>query len=318
MSEVKANISQRRKTDYDRRLIKYMREKHRMKTQGVVKSIFIGFLAVAIILCTLPAQDADAAGGKWKKNKSGKYYVLPGGKRATGSCEIEGEYFIFDTEGRLLAPKKNSLIDVRNQTYYVSPKGTAVSGWQVIKKKLYHVKKSGAVRKNTEYKGITFTKTGAAKNCQDTKIMLQTVKTVATVTKPDMTKKQKLKACWKYLTKKKNFRYISKYPDLKKKGWQRKTAENMLKTKKGNCYSFACAFAAMANCIGYDAYVVCGRVNGSRDRARDGLTRHAWVKINGRYYDPEAQFAGWRRGIYDVKRYSVRRYKILKTVAYWK
>ena len=88
------------------------------------------------------------------------------------------------------------------------------------------------VRKNTEYKGITFTKTGAAKNCQDTKIMLQTVKTVATVTKPDMTKKQKLKACWKYLTKKKNFRYISKYPDLKKKGWQRKTAENMLKTKK--------------------------------------------------------------------------------------
>ena len=176
-----------------------------MKKHGAVKSIFTGFLAAAIILCTLPAQDADAAGGKWKKNKSGKYYIFSDGKKAAGSCEIKGEYFIFDMEGRLLTPKKNSLIDVRNQTYYVSPKGTAVSGWQVIKKKLYHVKKSGTVRKNTEYKGITFTKTGAAKNCQDTKIMLQTVKTVASVTKPDMTKKQKFKACWKYLTKKKNF-----------------------------------------------------------------------------------------------------------------
>lgn len=58
--------------------------------------------------------------------------------------------------------------------------------------------------------------------------MLRILKTVSSVTKPDMTKKQKLKACWKYLVKRKNFRYVSKYPDLKKKGWQRKTAENML------------------------------------------------------------------------------------------
>lgn len=294
-----------------------MREKYRMKKQGKVKSIFIRFLAAAIILCMLPVQDADAAGGKWKKNKSGKYYIFPDGKKAVGSCEIKGEYFIFDIGGRLLVPKKNSLIDVGNKTFYVSPKGTALSGWQIIKEKLYYVKKSGAVIKNAKYKGITFTETGAAKKCQDTKIMLQTVKTVASVTKQDMSKRQKLKACWKYLVKRKNFRYVSKYPNLKEKGWQKKTAENMLRTKRGNCYSFACAFAAMANCIGYDAYVVCGRINGSRDRARDGLTRHAWVKINGRYYDPEAQFAGFKRGIYGVKRYPLRRYKILKTIAYW-
>ena len=60
-----------------------------MKKHGAVKSIFTGFLAAAIILCTLPAQDANAAAGKWKKNKSGKFYVLPGVMRATGSCEIE-------------------------------------------------------------------------------------------------------------------------------------------------------------------------------------------------------------------------------------
>lgn len=70
---------------------------------------------------------------------------------------------IFNTNGKLLTPKKNSLIGVGKNTYYVSPKGTAISGWQIIGKKLYSVKKSGAVRKNVKYKGITFTKTGAAK-----------------------------------------------------------------------------------------------------------------------------------------------------------
>lgn len=48
---------------------------------------------------------------------------------------------------------------------------------------------------------------------------------------------------------------------------------------------------------------------GSRDRKADGYTRHAWVRINGKYYDPEAHFAGWRRNIYAVNRYPIS-YKI--------
>lgn len=42
--------------------------------------------------------------------------------------------------------------------------------------------------------------------------------------------------------------------------------------------------------------MICGRVPGSRDGAADGFTRHCWVKINGLYYDPEAQYAGWMTG----------------------
>ena len=194
----------------------------------------------------------------------------------------------------------------------------AVSGWQIINKKLYNVKQTGEIRKNVKYKGIVFTDTGAARECQDTVTMIQTVKTVNSVTKPEMTKKQKLRACWKYMVSRKRFRYVSKYPDLNQKGWQRITAEDMLRTKKGNCYSFACAFAAMANVIGYDAYVICGRINGRRDRARDGLTRHAWVRIDGKNYDPEAHFAGWGKNIYGRKRYPVRRYTIQRKVQYWK
>ena len=80
----------------------------------------------------------------------------------------------------------------------------------------------------------------------------------------------------------------------------------MLSTRSGNCYSFACAFAAMAHTVGYHPTVVCGRVSGRRDHARDGLTRHAWVKISGRHYDPEGQFAGWYRGCYGSGWYRIR------------
>ena len=57
-------------------------------------------------------------------------------------------------------------------------------------------------------------------------------------------------------------------------------------------------FAALAREIGYDPYVICGRVPGSRDGAGDGYTRHSWVIINGLHYDPEGQAKGWHTGVY--------------------
>ena len=289
-----------------------------MRRYGRIKRILAGLLAVTIVLCTIPVQDVDAAKRGWKKKDGEKYYILSSGKKAVGSCRIKGKYYVFDRKGKLLTPKKKSLADVGKKSYYVNSAGMAVSGWQIINKKLYNVKQTGEIRKNVKYKGIVFTDTGAARECQDTVTMIQTVKTVNSVTKPERTKKQKLRACWKYMVSRKRFRYVSKYPDLNQKGWQRITAEDMLRTKKGNCYSFACAFAAMANVIGYDAYVICGRINGRRDRARDGLTRHAWVRIDGKNYDPEAHFAGWGKNIYGRKRYPVRRYTIQRKVQYWK
>jgi hypothetical protein len=51
--------------------------------------------------------------------------------------------------------------------------------------------------------------------------------------------------------------------------------------------------------------MICGRVPGSRDGAADGFTRHCWVKINGLYYDPEAQYAGWMKGVYGYDSYPI-------------
>ena len=129
-----------------------------------------------------------------------------------------------------------------------------------------------------------------------------------------MSKSSKLSACWSYIVRG-SFHYASKYPNLHFRGWQKSTAYNMLSTHSGNCYSYACAFAALASEIGYKPYIVCGRVHGSRDRAADGYTRHAWVRINGLNYDPEAQYAGWMRGIYARSSYPTA-HKIQKIVAY--
>ena len=79
----------------------------------------------------------------------------------------------------------------------------------------------------------------------------------------------------------------------------------MLVSGGGDCYGFACTFAAMAREIGYNPYVVLGRVSGTRDGAADGLTSHGWVIIDGCYYDPEAQFAGWYRGVYGSVSYDI-------------
>ena len=46
-------------------------------------------------------------------------------------------------------------------------------------------------------------------------------------------------------------------------------------------------------------------VSGTRDGAADGLTSHGWVIIDGCYYDPEAQFAGWYRGVYGSGSYDI-------------
>ena len=35
------------------------------------------------------------------------------------------------------------------------------------------------------------------------------------------------------------------------------------------------------------------------------LTRHCWVEINGLYYDPEAQYAGWMTGVYGYDYYPI-------------
>ncbi|MDO5422248.1 MAG: transglutaminase domain-containing protein [Eubacteriales bacterium] len=244
---------------------------------------------------------------KWKTINGKKYYFNYKGNACTGSVKIKGVRYIFNSKGQLQKPSKDTLVKVGSATYYVDAKGKVTKGWKVLKGKLYYVCSTGAVRKNMTWQGITFTSTGAAANNTATALKIKTMEILDSITSQDMTKAQKLQACWNYVTSK-QFSYVSRWPNLNESGWQKSAALTMLNTKAGNCYSFACAFAALAAEIGYQPQVLCGRVSsvgGSRDNVGDGRTPHCWVKIDGRYYDPEAQFADWAPGIYGDSSYPV-------------
>lgn len=251
----------------------------------------------------------------WKKIKGSKYYFATKNKKmVTGVKKIKGKYYIFNKKGRLAESDGISIVRVKEDIYCANPNGKAAKGWQIKGNKLYNATRKGRVRRNTTYQGIVFTKTGAAKKNVNSQLKIKLIRIVKNITNEKMPKRGKLYSCWNYVTRGR-FHYASKYPDIHSSGWQKRTAYDMLSTHSGNCYSYACAFAALALEIGCKPYIVCGRVHGSRDRASDGYTRHAWVRINGKYYDPEAQYAGWMRGVYARTSYPAS-HKIQKIVAY--
>ena len=242
---------------------------------------------------------------KWKTIQKRRYYFKADGTAAVGGTKIGKYTYVFDLQGRLLKPSKSKIVQVGKQLYYVNKKGQAIKGFFKIGNKLYRGDIKGRLTKNKTVANVTFNSKGYAKNDLNAKLKMKLMTIISRITTTEMSKSEKLYSCWRYLTSSGNFYYSTYWPDLNKKGWQREVAYNMLTTGGGDCYGFACTFAAMARELGYNPYVVLGRVSGTRDGAADGLTRHGWVMIDGAYYDPEAQFAGWYRGVYGNGSYDI-------------
>ena len=242
---------------------------------------------------------------RWKHAHKNYYYFDQNGYAVTGGKKIGNYVYVFDRQGRAVRPAKTSIQKVGKSLFYVDTKGRAKTGWFTIGNRLYKADWRGRLTTSKTVSNITFNKKGYAKSNMESQLKLKLMSTISSITTPDMSSYQKLYACWRYLTGSGNFYYSGYNPDFSQKGWQRDLAYRMLLTGGGDCYGFACTFAAMANELGFDAYVVIGRVSGTRDGAADGLTRHGWCIINGAYYDPEAQFAGWYKGVYGNGSYDI-------------
>ena len=240
----------------------------------------------------------------WKKVHRAKYYFGKNGYAYTGARRLNGKVYVFDSTGKLRRPSKATVMKSGKYTYYVMPNGQAKTGWFMVGSKLYRADIKGRLSVSRTYKGISFNKKGYAKSNLNSKLKKEVMRTVSRITTPDMSKYQKLYACWRYLTSG-NFYYGGYDPDFSDKDWYKEEAYDMLMSGGGNCYGFACTFAALAKEVGFDPYVVAGRVSGTRDGAADGLTRHGWVMIDGCYYDPEGQYAGWFKGVYGEGSYNI-------------
>lgn len=241
----------------------------------------------------------------WKSANGSKYYFNAKGYAATGGTKIGNYVYVFRPDGRLVRPSKKSLHNVGKYTFYVDRKGRATTGWFTIGSKLYRADAKGRITKNRTIEGIVLTKKGYAKTNTASRLKKLTMSIVSRITTKNMSKSEKLRACWNYATNRGRFNYVIISPRFYNKGWQRELAYTLLNYGKGDCYGFACGFAALAREVGYNPVVVLGRVSGSRDGAADGLTRHGWVEINGLTYDPEGQFAGWYTGVYGSGSYNI-------------
>lgn len=228
----------------------------------------------------------------WKNVKGKRYYFDKNGNAVYGIRTIAGTTYLFNDSGTLHRMKKAKFIERGKYTYRVTKKGQILTNWQVVNNKLYHFTSKGRLDKNTTIDGVMLDESGVAKSSNAAKCKIQALGIIKKTSEDTASRSTKLRNAWSYLVSKRHFRYASIYPNMSKKDWQYDTAYYMLKNRRGNCYSFACAFAAFAQVLGYEPSLALGRIHGSRDGASDGFTRHSWVKINGRYYDPELRFAG--------------------------
>lgn len=260
--------------------------------------------------------------GRWITRKSGKKRVKVAYRFKDGTYPApitkigDNVYYFKNSKGKLGRCKKRYVVKVHGRRYGVEPSGMLVKGWQYYDRKTLYYFSGTYLRAacNKTVKSIKLMSTGKAKLTLDAALKISCMSTLDKVVSRTASKPSRLYAAWRYLTSGGHFHYASIYPNRSSGSWAKRYAYQMLGNRRGNCYGFACTFSALAYEVGYDPYVACGRVHGSRDGAADGFTRHGCVKINGRWYDPEAQFAGWWRGIYGRHHYptaliSVRSYR---------
>lgn len=245
-----------------------------------------------------------------------RYYFMSSGAACTSSVKWHGYYYVFNKKGMLRTGNGNRLFQAGNHLYCPGPDGRCVTQkWLNIEGKLYYATKKAYMAVNKTYGTIEIRNTRAVDSAS-VRSKLDAVKVVSSITSDGMSKGEKLWACWNYMIDQSRFQYVLRYdPDRSDPEWTKRKAYEMLESEGGDCISFACAFASLAEAVGYRPVVIYGRVKGTRDQAADGFTTHCWVKIDGKYYDTEAHFAGWLLNVFGNSVYDYP-YQILNTYDY--
>ena len=263
--------------------------------QGSIKAPARLAAALLIVLSVLAAglyfaEEADAKGYTGPKSYKGKLCFFKNGRVAKG--------------------KKERILKAKGYYYYVLKNGRIRKGWNIKGKALYYFNKKGRMVRDKKIHGIMLLPNGKAQFTKKSKgkkkkslnayIKYKCIRVLKKRGVYNKSKKKQLRSAWNYLQSHKVFRYGYVYPGPYKKdskwpkNWPKKLAYIMLTKHKGNCYGFACCFAAFAHTIGYDPYVYYGYVRGGRDASmgltNSGWTRHSCTRINGKWYDPEYWF----------------------------
>ena len=212
----------------------------------------------------------------WKTISGAKYYFGANGAAYQRSRKIGDLYYVFKLNGQLCTGDKKRIVKVDGVRYYVGKTGKVQTGWQPVNGKMIYADASGKLATNCKISYIKLGSKGYAVNKWQAIAKYYARRFIDKHTKPQWSKKKKLRKCFWYL--KKHMRYVAHYVRDKKaissNGWQYKAAADMLSTRRlaGNCRCWASAFSAIAKELGYQPYV-------------RSMSWHSVVRINGKYYD---------------------------------
>lgn len=204
-------------------------------------------------------QASSSSSGTWKTIKGCHYYYNARGKKIKGKVKIGSRYYFFD---------KNGI-----QRY----------GWKKIKNNYYFFRIStgttGAyMLTSTTINDIALDASGHASksgsNLRKLKLMTEANKIVEKISRPGMNKMQRLRASFDYV--KKQYTYYCWREFRNTQDWEKDFAEDMFfRGGRGDCVSYAAAFAYLANAVGMKkVYVICS-------------SGHGWAEIGGKVYDPD-------------------------------
>lgn len=194
----------------------------------------------------------------WKIKKGRHYYYNAQGKKVTGKVKIGSRYYYFDKNGV--------------QRY----------GWQKIKGNYYFFRISAGTTgaymvTSATVNGIHLDSSGRASksgtNARKLNLMVTANKIVEKICKPGMKKWDRLRTSFNYV--KKHYPYYTWRQFRNTSDWEKDFAEDMFVRGRGDCISYAAAFAYMANAVGMkNVYVICSG-------------GHGWAEIGGKVYDPD-------------------------------
>ncbi len=160
-------------------------------------------------------------------------------------------------------------------------------GWRNIDGKLYYVNDQGTFSYKTTVDGIKLNDEGTYTTMNgelDALLREEIVKIINN----NMTQDQKLRAIYDYMIKNYSYRSAGTV-ETGAAGWESELAMNMLKSGKGNCYSWAATFVYLARQSGWAANAVTGTAVSPKGSVRE----HAWaeITIDGTVYtfDPEIE-----------------------------
>ena len=227
----------------------------------------------------LVKKNGQASPKGWQKCRRKKAWIRKGGRMAVGIVKAEKSYWYFNAKGWLGKAKKDRIVTVKGKDYFVQKSGECGEGWCSIGKEYCFCKKNGLLLKNTTKNGIRINQNGIAKTRPLTALEKRTLSIVNSITRDNMSKGQKIAACWNYITSQARFSYLVPYdPGAYTRGEFQRLALLILNLNGGNCYGFAAGFAALTVICGLRPVPgYAGPPSGRSDQALLGLYPGIWV-----------------------------------------